>query len=530
MVGIESRRRTPVTEDRVGFRRWAAAEPGLTALIAADDTEQTYGELQAEVNRLSHGLRTEHGLEVGDTVACVMTNSPGMVALYLAAMQSGLYLVTVNYHLTQHEISYILADSGARVVVCSPRAEEASVAAARDAGTDPLVVVDGTPAHGARPWGALTDGQPGTDPVETPAGSLMMYTSGTTGRPKGVRRPLSGVDADTGARTYLWLFAEFGMERPAFGRWLVSAPLYHSANITPAMGALHAGGTMVLMDGWTPEGFLARIERQRVTGTSVVPTHFHRLLQLPDDVREAADVSSLRYVLHGAAPCPREVKQRILDWLGPVVYEYYGSTEVGTTIARPHEWLAHPGTVGRAASISTLKILDGDGNEVPTGEQGIVYMRQGEDKVEYYNDPDKTEGARRDGLLTVWDVGYVDEDGFLYLTGRASEMILVGGVNVYPAEIEDAVLAHPWVADAGVVPRPDADLGEVPVVHLTLGAAAPGEDEALATIREFVAERLAAVKNPRDWVVHDTLPRDPNGKLYKKRLRDDVPAAAQEVV
>ncbi|MGB0102340.1 MAG: AMP-binding protein [Nocardioides sp.] len=504
-------------EERVGFRRWAQAEPDQTAIIAADDSRLTYGELYAEVNRISHGFRRLHGLQEGDTVACVMTNSVGMIALYLAAMQSGVYLVTINYHLTRHEIAHILADSGAGLAVVSERAEEAVAAAA--AGSLP-VVVDGTPSHGSLPWSALTDAMPADSPEEVPAGSLMMYTSGTTGRPKGVKRPLAGVDADTGARTYVWLFQEFGMERPAFARWLVSAPLYHSANITPAMGALHAGGTVVLMDGWTPESFLERVERHAVTGSSMVPTHFHRLLQLPDDVRAAADVSSVRYVIHGAAPCPVETKRRIMEWFGPVIYEYYGSTEVGTTIARPDEWLAHPGTVGRPASISTLRILDAAGEEVPAGEQGIVYMRQGEDRVEYHNDPDKTAGSRRDGLLTVWDVGYVDEDGFLYLTGRASDMILVGGVNVYPAEIEGAVLSHRYVADAGVVARPDGDLGEVPVVHLTLGADAPPREQAVAELSAFVAERLATVKLPRDYVVHDALPRDPNGKLYKARLCD----------
>ncbi|WP_235735327.1 AMP-binding protein [Nocardioides alcanivorans] len=503
-------------EIRTGFRLWASAEPGLTALIDADDERLTYGELFAEVNRISHGFKENHGLVEGDTVACVMSNSVGMVALYLAAMQSGLYLVTINYHLTRHEIEHILRDSAAKLAVCSARAEEAVVAAADGV----PVVVDGDPAHGGLPWSSLTVGMPETSPEDVPAGSLMMYTSGTTGRPKGVRRPLSGATADEGAKTYLWLFNEFGMERSAFAAWLVSAPLYHSANITPAMGALHAGGTLVLMEGWSPEGFLERVEKQRVTGTSMVPTHFHRLLQLPEEVRANARVDSLEYVIHGAAPCPLEVKQRIMDWFGPVVYEYYGSTEVGTTIARPHEWLAHPGTVGRAASISTLKILDADGVEVPTGESGIVYMRQGDDVVGYHNDPEKTAGSRRDGLLTVWDIGHVDEDGFLYITGRASEMILVGGVNVYPAEIEAVLLSHPLVADAGVVSRPDADLGEVPVAHIALVPQGIGIEAALTDLRQHLAERLAAAKRPHDYVVHEQLPRDPNGKLYKSRLHD----------
>ncbi|MFG2043489.1 AMP-binding protein [Dactylosporangium sp. NPDC048998] len=511
-----------MSDERTGFRLWAAAEPDLCAIVTADDRRISYGELFAEVNRISHGLRTRAGLEAGDTVAAVMTNSAGMVALYLAAMQSGLYLVTLNYHLTEPEVAYILGDSGAKVVVGSERVEDVVVAAAAPG---VQVFVDGSPATDrAKPLSELTAGMPGTSPRDTPAGSLMMYTSGTTGRSKGVKRPLSGIDADAGALTYVWLFKEFGMRREAFASWLVSAPMYHSANITPAIGALHAGGTLVLMDGWTPEGFLRRVHELRVTGSSMVPTHFYRLLQLPQEVRDGYDVSSLRYVLHGAAPCPRDVKQRILDWFGPVVYEYYGSTEVGTTVARPHEWLAHPGTVGRPASISTLKILDEQGNEVPAGQTGIVYMRQGDDKVEYHNDPGKTDGARRDGLMTVWDVGHVDEDGFLYITGRAAELILVGGVNVYPAEIEAALMGHDWVADAGVVGVPDPEFGEVAQAHVVLRDDAPEAATVVEALRVYLESRLAKPKRPKFYVVHEALPRDPNGKLYKARLarRDDL--------
>ncbi|WP_286990001.1 AMP-binding protein [Thermomonospora sp. CIF 1] len=503
------------TQEQIGFRLWAVSDPELCAIITADDERITYGELFAEVNRVCHGLRAQ-GVNEGDTIAVVMTNSPAMVTAYLAAMQSGIYLVTINYHLTAPEIAYILQDSGAKVVLCSQRAEDTVLDAA---GPGVKVFVDGTPKR-ARPLSELTAGMPATDPERTPHGSLMMYTSGTTGRPKGVKRPLSGISADQGALTYVWLFKEFGMSRDAFGAWLVSAPLYHSANITPAIGALNWGGTMVLMDGWTPEGFLERVQRHRVTGTAMVPTHFHRLLQLPKEVRERYDVSSLRYVLHGAAPCPVEVKKQIMDWFGPVVYEYYGSTEVGTTIARPHEWLERPGTVGRPASISTLKILDRDGNELPPGQVGIVYMRQGDDVAEYHNDPEKTRGSRRDGLMTVWDMGYVDEDGYLFITGRASEMILVGGVNVYPAEIEAALLEHEWIADAGVLGVPHDDYGEVPVAHLTLTDAAPAPEAAVAAVHEYLAGRLAKPKLPTEYVVHSALPRDPNGKLYKARLGD----------
>lgn len=508
-----------MSDEKVGFRLWAASDPDAPAVLTADDQDVTYGELLAEVNRISHGLRERCGVRPGDTVACVMTNSVGMVALYLAAMQSGIYLVTVNYHLTTPEIGYILGDSDAKVVVCSDRVEDVVVPAAAEHGIP--VYADGAP-RAAEPLAALTAGMPTANPETTPAGSLMMYTSGTTGRPKGVKRPLSGLDADAGALSYVWLFKEFGMEREAFGAWLVSAPMYHSANLTPAMGALHAGGTLVLMEGWTPESFLTRVQERAITGSSMVPTHFFRLLQLDEQVRASYDVSSLRYVLHGAAPCPREVKQRILDWFGPVVYEYYGSTEVGTTIARPQEWLSHPGTVGRPASISTLRILDAEGREVPTGESGIVYMRQGEDRMEYHKDPGKTDGSRRGDLMTVWDVGHVDADGFLYITGRATELILVGGVNVYPAEIEGALIEHPWVADVGVVGRPDEEYGEVPVAHVALTAQAPADGEVRSVLQAHLEARLAKPKLPREYVTHRALPRDPNGKLYKARLNRPV--------
>ena len=505
-----------MSDEKVGFRLWAASDPDLCAIVAADNRRISYGELFAEVNRISHGLRTRCGLVEGDTVACVMTNTVGMVALYLAAMQSGLYLVTVNYHLTEPEIEYILADSGAKVAVCSPRCEATVTAAA---GTDVLVYVDGIGTT-ARPLAELVDGMPEIDLKQPRAGSLMMYTSGTTGRPKGVKRPLSGLDADDGAQAYVWLFSEFGMTRDAFRAWLVSAPLYHSANLAPAVGALHAGGSLVLMDGWTPEGFLARVQECGVTGSSMVPTHFYRLLQLPSAQRTSYDLSSMQYVIHGAAPCSTAIKKQMLDWFGPVIYEYYGATEVGTTIARPAEWLERPGTVGRPLSVSTLKILDTEGAEVPVGETGIVYMRMGEDKVEYHNDPGKTEGSRRGGLMTVWDLGHVDEDGFLYITGRAAELILVGGVNVYPAEIEGVLVGHPWVADAAVVGRPDPEFGEVPVAHLVLGEGAPDETVAIEQVSAFLAERLAKPKLPRQYLLHAALPRDPNGKLYKARLAE----------
>jgi long-chain acyl-CoA synthetase len=505
--------------ERMGFRLWAQADPDRLAVIDARGSSLTYGELLAEVNRLSHGLRSVAGIETGGTVACVMANSISMLAVYLAAMQSGVYFVTLNYHLTAHEIAYILEDSGADAVVCSQRFADVVVDALELAGTGALGFVDGPGSRALRPLHDLAEGQPETLPEKSPAGSLMQYTSGTTGRPKGVKRPLSGMDADQGALTYKWIYDEYRMW-DVFEAWLVSSPMYHSANITPASGCLHLGGTLVLMEGWTPELFLEAVQRHHITGTHMVPTQFHRLLQLPDEDRLAFDVSSLRFVMHGAAPCSIALKRAMLDWLGPVLYEYYGSTEVGTTFAFPEDWLAHPGTVGLPSSISELAILDVDGNEVPTGEIGIVYMRQGEDVMEYHNDPDKTAAARRGRLLTVGDMGWVDDDGFLYLSGRAHDMVIVGGVNVYPAEIEAVLFEHPLVADTGVVGAPDEDLGEVPVAYVQLRPEAPPGDEAVAAIEAFCAERLAKHKRPTAIHVLVEMPRDPNGKLYKARLRE----------
>jgi len=502
-----------MSEKRMGFWAWAQAEPERPAVVDARGRTRTYGELDAEVNRLSHGLREVAGLGVGDTVACVMANGIPMVSLYLAAMQSGLWFVPVNYHLTAAEIRYIVEDCEAKAVLCSARVTDV----VREAVADPRRLFAEGGGEGVRDLQELLDGQPSTRPADTRAGSLMQYTSGTTGRPKGVKRPLSGQDADAGAHVYEWLFDALGIGAD-FERWCVASPMYHTANITPASGALHLGGAVVLMEGWTPELFLETVERERVTGTHMVPTQFHRLLALDPDVRASYDVSSLRYVLHGAAPCPRADKQAMLDWLGPIVYEYYGSTEVGSTVATPQQWLERPGTVGLPLPISELKILDEQGEEVPAGTEGIVYMRQGEDRMEYHRDPEKTEGVRRGRLLTVGDRGYVDADGFLFLTGRVTDMIIVGGVNTYPAEIEAALLEHPAVLDAGVAGVPDPDLGEVPEAWVQPAPGAPAAEALRAQLDAFCAQRLARHKRPRAIHLRDQLPRDPNGKLYKQRL------------
>ena len=417
-------------DDLMGFSLWAAAHPGRPAIVDEQGRERTYGELLDDVNRVTHGLRNAAGLEIGDTIACVMTNSIEMMTLYLAAMQSGLYFVSVNYHLTASEISYIVTDSGAKAVVTCPRAAESVALALREV-DHPVAfyALEGAPMPRARD--DLVAGQPTALPEVRPAGSLMQYTSGTSGRPKGVKRPLSGLTADEGARVYKWLFDEYGMGT-AFESWLVAAPMYHSANITPAAGALHMGGRLVLMRGWTPESFLETVERRGVTGTHLVPTQFHRLAQLPDDVRGSYDVSSVRFILHGAAPCSIQLKLQMFDWLRARALRVL-RLDRGRYDDRVPEGLARPSGHGRQASaISELEIHGPAGEVLGPGETGVIYMRQGEDVFEYHNDPDKTASVRRGRLLTVGDLGYVDEEGFLYLTGRETDMIIVGGVERLP--------------------------------------------------------------------------------------------------
>jgi long-chain acyl-CoA synthetase len=301
---------------------------------------------------------------------------------------------------------------------------------------------------------------------------------------------------------------------------LVVAPLYHTAVINWTLYNLHFGHTVVLMDGWSSEGVLQRMERHSVTNTHMVPTHFVRLLQLDEEVRGRYDLSSLTHVVHGAAPCPDLIKRRMLDWMGMVVYEYYAASEGGGTLATPEQWLNKPGTVGPPWPISTIRILDDDNQPVATRDVGTVWIRMGEHTFEYHGDREKTDGAWNEGFFTVGDAGYLDEDGYLYLCDRKADMIISGGVNIYPAEIEATLIEHPAVADCAAFGIPDADWGEQVkgVVQPILGAEV---DEALAeSIIAFCRERIAGYKCPRSIDFVEELPRDPNGKLYKRRLRD----------
>ncbi len=479
----------------------------------------TYGELGAEANRLVHGFR-ELGVAPGGGIAIVMPNSVDVLALSFAALQAGWYLTPINHHLVGPEIAFIVEDSEADVFVGHERFAEACVAAAEEISlpADRCFSVGEVP--GFRRLAEVSEGQPAAQPPDRTAGQAMHCTSGTTGRPKGVRRQLTGVSPDAAAVFSQYFLGMFGVTPGDDNVHLCGSPLYHTAVLAFAGASLHMGHPVVLMDRWTPESMLALIEEHRVTTSHMVPTQFHRLLALPDEVKARYDVSSTRSMVHAAAPCPVEIKARMLDWWGPSIWEYYAATEGGGTVVSPEQWLAMPGTVGLPWPSSEIRVLDDDGQDAPTGEPGTVYMKLATADFEYFKDQDKTQANRTAGFFTVGDVGYLDENGYLFLNDRKSDMIISGGVNIYPAEIEGAFLTHPGVADAAVFGIPHADWGEeIKAVIEPAPGVDPGDD-LTAELVAHCAGRLARFKLPRSIDYIDEMPRDPNGKLYKRRLRD----------
>jgi long-chain acyl-CoA synthetase len=478
------------------------------------------GELHAACNQVVHGLR-ELGLEPGDAVAMLLPNRVEVFELYLAVLQAGFYLVPINWHLVGPEIAYIVQDCEAKAFVADARfAEQARAAADEiDFPTEGRFAVDGEiPTF--RPYADLKAGQPSDPPPDRTTGLVMNYTSGTTGRPKGVRRALPGVPPEDQAIGFAGMLFMFRMQPGEGDVHICGSPLYHTAVLVFAGGAIHMGQTVVLMEKWTPESMLYLIDKYRVTNTHMVPTQFVRLLGLPEEVRAKYDVSSLRHMVHAAAPCPPDVKRAMLDWWGPVIDEYYAASEGGGTIVFADEWLEHPGTVGRAWATSEIVILDDDDNELPPGQIGTVYMHMKTGQFEYFKDKQKTEGSRRGRFFTVGDVGYLDEDGWLYLSDRKTDMIISGGANIYPAEIESVLIMHPKVADVAVFGIPHVDWGEEVKAVVEPIDGVDGGPELEAEILAWSVDKLAKYKTPRTIDFVEELPRDPNGKLYKRKLRD----------
>ena len=505
---------------QLGFWAIAQADPDRVAFVDPDEREITAGDLLASCNQVVHGLRAL-GMQPGDVVAMLLPNSVEVFELYLAVLQAGFYLVPINWHLVGPEIAYIVNDCDAKAFVAHARFADHARAAA-DEIDFPAVgrFAVGGEIPGFRPYEELKAGRPTTMPEERTSGNVMNYTSGTTGRPKGVRRSLPGTDPETAGGAFGGMLFLFGLQPFDDNVHIVGSPLYHTAVLVFAGSAIHTGHVLVVMDKWTPEQMLHLIDKYRVTNTHMVPTQFVRLLSLPEEVRARYDVSSLRHMIHAAAPCPPDVKRQMIEWWGPVIDEYYAASEGGGTYVLAGEWLERPGTVGRAWPFSEIVILDDEGNELPAGQPGTVYMHMKTGNFEYYKDKDKTEKSRKGRFFTVGDIGYLDDDGWLFLSDRKTDMIISGGANIYPAEIENELIMHPKVADVAVFGIPHDDWGEEVKAVIEPVDGVKGGSDLEAEILGWCAERLAKYTTPRSIDFTDEMPRDPNGKLYKRKLRD----------
>ncbi len=494
----------------------AERTPDVPALIMGSTGEiTTYGELEDRSSRLARALRAR-GLVEGDHLAILMENNRPFLEVVWAAQRSGLYYTAINSHLHPAEVQYVLNDCGATALVSSGAMAEVVAGLDRSRLSIEISAVGDLP--GFERYDDVLATAP-TEPIDETEGREMLYSSGTTGRPKGVRKELPETPfGDPSAKPVMVAQALVRYGADAGSVYLSPAPLYHAAPLVYSASMQRLGATVVVMERFDPLICLELIERHRVTYAQFVPTMFVRMLRLPPGERERFDVSSLQVAMHAAAPCPIAVKRQMIDWWGPILHEYYSGTEdIGTAYITSPEWLAHPGSVGRP--LDECHILGDDGEELPPGEPGTIYFAGGR-PFEYHNDPAKTASVSNDkGWRTLGDIGYLDEDGYLYLTDRRAHMIISGGVNIYPQEAENLLAAHPAIVDVAVIGVPDPDMGEEvkAVVQLVDPAAAGPELE--AEILAYCRADLASYKCPRSVDFVDELPRDPNGKLYKRQLR-----------
>jgi len=505
----------------------AATTPDKPAVVMAGSGESlTFRELDEGSARLARYLH-EQGLRRGDVVALVAENTPRVFEVYWAARRSGLYITLVNHHLSAPEAAYIVTDCGAKALVVS--AGVAGLAAA----IGDQVKVDVRLAFGGQIPGSAAYADYDTEladvsaePLpEQPRGADMLYSSGTTGRPKGIKPVLPDSSVDEPGDTYIDIFGPmYGFDTDTV--YLSPAPLYHAAPLRFCATVQAIGGTAVVLERFDPEAALAAIERYRVTHSQWVPTMFVRILKLPEQVRRRYDHSSLKVAIHAAAPCPPEVKQAMIDWWGPVLHEYYAATEAnGITFVDSAQWLERPGTVGRAG-LGTVRIADDTGEVLAPYEVGTIYFEREERPFEYHNDPEKTAAAQHpdhENWTTTGDLGFLDEDGFLFLTDRKAFMIISGGVNIYPREIEDVLVTHPSVLDVAVIGVPDEEMGEAVKAVVQPAPGVTGGPELERELIAYVRERIAHYKAPRTVDFTDFLPRTPTGKLVKQQLRDRYP-------
>ena len=504
--------------------RHATDMPDKPAYIMAGSGESvTYAELDERADRGARLIRSL-GLVAGDGIAIMMDNSARYLEVVWAAERTGVYCTCLSSKLTAAEAEYIIRDGNCRMLIASLGVADCAAALVPLIGDLTLFMCDGT-IPGYTAYEAARDAMP-PGPIDDPrAGSIMLYSSGTTGRPKGVKHPLPPEPFGTNVSPLVTLgTALYGFTPDVV--YLSPAPLYHAAPLRWSMAVMQLGGTVVVMERFDPEAALRHIERYRVTHAQWVPTHFIRLLKLPDETRGRYDLGSLRAVWHAAAPCPIPVKQAMIDWWGPIVGEYYAGTEGnGFCAISSAEWLTHRGSVGRNLTARTM-ICGEDGEELPPGQEGIVYFAGGT-AFEYHNDPAKTaEATNAHGWTTLGDVGWVDAEGYLYLTDRKSFMIISGGVNIYPAEIENVLVTHPDVADVAVIGAPHDEMGEEVVAIVTPRDWALAGDALAADLMAYARANLSHVKAPRRIDFRRELPRAETGKLYKGVLRDEYRRAA----
>jgi long-chain acyl-CoA synthetase len=515
-------------DQRLGFWYISEDRPDQPAIVESPSGETlSFGELAGRAHQLVHALRAR-GVKPGDVVAYALPNSVDILVWQLGLSEAGVYSLALNPALTPSEMWAIAEHAGAAAIAIhvdyADRAQD--LAGRLSAG---LLVSVGGPVGGLVDQDDLLSGQPTHPPDDRLAGAVLTYSSGTTGKPKGVWRERLQIDP--------WALADimktFGRAfqfMPYDGVHLVTAGLSHGGCFGYAQGALNVGQALAVHKRFGPEPALAAIEKHRVTTAYMVPTQFVRLLKLPEPVRTKYDVSSLKSVVHSAAPCPLEVKKQMMDWWGPVIWETYGAMEGAATIAKPRHWLDKPGTVGRAIRGVTLTIVDDDGNQLGPDEVGQVYIQTEGPDWDYLDEPELTASVKRGRAFTVGDIGHLDADGFLFLCDRAKDMIISGGVNIYPAEIEGVLSAHPCVGDVAVIGVPDDEWGEQVKAIIELTAGSTPSDPLAADMIDYCRQNLAGFKIPRSIDFVDELPRTEAGKLYKRLLRDRYWADAGRAV
>jgi fatty-acyl-CoA synthase len=501
---------------------FAEQDPERIAVIYGNGE---YAESFAELDRRSRQIATllrERGLQPGGCVAVLLGNENEFFDIYWACMRSGVYFTPVNWHLAAEEVQYIVDNCDADVFIAHRNFEKMATEVAPQTPRANIRISVGGEIDG---FSSLEDALSGIpeDPQldDQLQGSVMLYSSGTTGRPKGVRRPLAKIPFDRegpGASAFGMLF---GLKEG--DRYIVPAPLYHAAPLAFAAGQLAVGSTCVVMRRFEAEMALRIIQDQKVTTSQWVPTHFKRLLQLPEDVRKSYDVSSLRVAIHAAAPCPQPIKEAMIDWWGDAIVEYYAGTEGGGTLIRAQEWLTHKGSVGRHWAGGNVHILDEEGNKIDKPDvEGAIYFEappQEEARFKYYKDDEKTRSTYRENLFTLGDIGYKDEEGFLYLTDRQSNMIISGGVNIYPQETENALISHPKVHDVAVIGVPSEEMGEEVKAVVVPGAGVEPSPEFERELIDYCRESIAHYKCPRSIDFTDDLPRTETGKMAKRKLK-----------